>query len=90
MRSSPSARARGRASVGGKCSLPVSHSLRQSLLLTLTEWGDRFFETEGIAILTMLVSRYKIELKPEAQFEGETFEQRKERILKANHGITLS
>ena len=50
----------------------------------------RFFETEGIAILTMLVSRYKIEVKEEPEFAGETFEERKERILKAKGGLTLT
>ena len=50
----------------------------------------RFFETEGVAILTMLVAKYKITVKEEPQFAGETFEQRKERILKANVAITLT
>ena len=34
----------------------------------------RFFETEGIAILTMLISQYKVEIKEEPQYAGETFE----------------
>lgn len=38
----------------------------------------------------MLVSRYRIELLDEPQFAGETFEQRKERILQAKGGLTLS
>lgn len=50
----------------------------------------RFFETEGIAILTMLVSRYKIEVKDEPQFAHETFEEKKARILEARPGITLT
>lgn len=50
----------------------------------------RFSETEATVILAMLVSRYKIEVKEEAQFSGETFEQRKERILKARPGLTLT
>lgn len=50
----------------------------------------RFFETEGIAILTMLISRYKIEVKEEPEFAGETFEQRKERIFRAKQGVTLT
>ena len=56
----------------------------------LTGPRHRFFETEGVAILTMLVSKYKITVKEEPQFAGETFEQRKERILKANVAITLT
>lgn len=50
----------------------------------------RFFETEGIAILTMLVSRYKIEVKDEPEFAGETFEERKARIMNAKQGVTLT
>lgn len=52
--------------------------------------GRKFFETEGIAILTMLVTKYKITVKEEPQFAGETFEQRKERIMKAIGAITLT
>ena len=51
---------------------------------------SRFFETEGIAILTLLISRYKIEVKEEPQFAGESFEARKDRILAAKTGITLT
>ncbi len=50
----------------------------------------RFFETEGIAILTLLVSRYKIEVKEEPQFAHETFDERKERVLRAKPGLTLT
>ena len=50
----------------------------------------RFFETEGIAILTMLVAKYKITVKEEPQFTSETFEQRKARILKAHAVLTLT
>ena len=56
----------------------------------LTGPRRRFFETEGVAILTMLVAKYKITVKEEPQFAGETFEQKKERILKANVAITLT
>lgn len=52
--------------------------------------GRKFFETEGVAILTMLVAKYKITVKEEPQFAGETFEQRKERILKSHAVITLA
>jgi hypothetical protein len=48
----------------------------------------RFFETEGIAILTMLVSRYKIEVKEEPEFAGETFEERYARITAFGEGMT--
>ena len=49
----------------------------------------RFFETEGIAIMTMLVSRYKIEVKEEPKFAGETFEERYARITAFDQGITI-
>ena len=51
---------------------------------------NRFFETEGIAALTMLVSQYKIAIKDDPQFAGETFEERKSRILSTRKGITLT
>ena len=50
----------------------------------------RFSETEAIATLTMLVSQYKITVKEEPQFVGETFEQRKSRVLKCWNGLTLT
>lgn len=52
--------------------------------------GRKFFETEGIAILTILISKYKITVKEEPQFAGETFEQKKARLLKSRAGITLT
>ena len=48
----------------------------------------RFFETEGIAALTMLVFRYKIELPPE--FATGTQEEKKEKLLAARPGLTLT
>ncbi|KAI0298659.1 cytochrome P450 [Multifurca ochricompacta] len=50
--------------------------------------GRRFFETEGIAVMTMLVSNYKIEIKEEPEFAGETFEQRFARITAFDQGLT--
>ena len=50
----------------------------------------RFFETEGIAIMTMLVSRYKIEVKEEPEFAGETFEERYARVTAFDQGITTT
>jgi hypothetical protein len=38
----------------------------------------------------MLVSRYRIEVKEEPQFAAETFEERKERLLKPWVGLTLT
>jgi hypothetical protein len=50
----------------------------------------RFFETEGIAIMTMLVARYKIEVKEEPEFAGETFEERYARITAFEQGVTTT
>lgn len=51
---------------------------------------NRFAELESIVALAMFVSRYKIEIKEEPQFAGETFEQRKERILATVPRLTLT
>ncbi|KAF7983462.1 hypothetical protein HWV62_21746 [Athelia sp. TMB] len=61
--------------------LPFSAGISRSL-------RPRFFETEGIAILTMMVSRYKIDVMDEPQFAGESFVQKKERVLKSHSGLT--
>ncbi|KAI3614982.1 cytochrome p450 [Moniliophthora roreri] len=52
--------------------------------------GRKFSETESIAVLTILVSQYKIELKDEPEFAGETLEQKKERVFGGRAGITLT
>jgi len=52
--------------------------------------GRKFFETEGTAILTMLIMNYKIEIKEEPRFSGESLEARKARILQSKAGITLT
>jgi hypothetical protein len=48
----------------------------------------RFFETEGIAIMTTLVSKYRVEIKEEPEFAGETFEERYARITASREGLT--
>ncbi|THG95398.1 hypothetical protein EW026_g6249 [Hermanssonia centrifuga] len=63
--------------------LPFSGGARACL-------GRRFFETEGIAILTMLISKYKIEIKDEPEFAAESFEEKKARILQGRQGLTLT
>jgi hypothetical protein len=52
--------------------------------------STRFFETEGIAILTILISQYKIEVKEEPQFANESFDERKARVLKSKPGLTTT
>ena len=66
-------------------SLPIKVFLFFSIIL------HRFAETEGTAVLAMLVSRTKkITIKEEPQFASETFEERKSRILSARLGLTLA
>nr|BAL05139.1 cytochrome P450 [Phanerodontia chrysosporium] len=52
--------------------------------------GRRFFETEAITALTMLVMRYEISVTDEPQFRDETAEQRRERVLSATQELTLT
>ena len=40
--------------------------------------------------MTMLVSRYKIEVKEEPDFAGETFEERYARITAFEQGVTTT
>jgi hypothetical protein len=40
-------------------------------------------------VMTMLVSKYKIEVKEEPEFAGETFEERYARITAFNQGLTI-
>jgi len=40
--------------------------------------------------MTMLVSRYKIEVKEEPEFAGETFEERYARITAFGQGLTTA
>ncbi|KAH6912979.1 cytochrome P450 [Coprinopsis sp. MPI-PUGE-AT-0042] len=52
--------------------------------------GRKFFETEAVAALTMIISRYKVTVKQEPQFAGETFEQTKARILAHKTGVSVN
>lgn len=51
---------------------------------------SRFSETEAIAIITMLVSKYRISIKEEARYANETFEERKTRILACTMELSLT
>ncbi|KAH9074397.1 cytochrome P450 [Lactarius deliciosus] len=53
--------------------LPFSSGARGCL-------GRRFFETESVAAITMMILKYRVEVKDEPEFLGETFEQRYARI----------
>jgi hypothetical protein len=50
----------------------------------------RFAETEAVAVLSYSLLRYKVAVTEEPQFAGETFEQRKERVLRTEHKLTLT
>ena len=48
----------------------------------------RFGETEAVVVINMLVSKYRLEVREEPEFAGETFEERYARITAFNVGIT--
>ncbi|KAG2136237.1 hypothetical protein BD769DRAFT_1385347 [Suillus cothurnatus] len=52
--------------------------------------GRKFAETEGAAVLTILISQYIISIKDEPQFSGETYEQREARVLDARSTPALA
>ena len=52
--------------------------------------GRRFAELESLAFLSMVVLAYKVTIKPEAKYANETFEQRRERVLRKFEGVTVT
>ncbi|KZT39759.1 cytochrome P450 [Sistotremastrum suecicum HHB10207 ss-3] len=52
--------------------------------------GRRFSETEAVAVISMLVSKYTIHVMDEPKYKGESIEQTKERIFKSNIQLTLT
>jgi hypothetical protein len=48
----------------------------------------RFFETESIAAITMMMLRYRVEVKEEPEFVSETFEQRFARVTASEQYLT--
>ena len=71
----------GRASVAGK-----SVSFRPQNR-SFSPFRFRFFEMTGLAMLTSLIQRYRVE--PHPKFAGESFEQLKERYSQATEMLTL-
>ncbi|KAN0125404.1 Cytochrome P450 [Lactarius tabidus] len=61
--------------------LPFSSGARACL-------GRRFFETESVAVVTVMMMKYRVEVKEESEFIGETFEQRFERITASEQYLT--
>ena len=43
-----------------------------------------------VAMLTILIMRYKVEVKDDPKFVGETFEQRKARVLATRQSLSLT
>jgi hypothetical protein len=68
----------------------VSVRTKRPVVVTNSHAYTRFFETEGIAILTLLMLRYKVEVMEEPRFASESFEDRKARVLSARAGLTLT
>lgn len=83
MPSCPSALAHARASGAGTSSFRSLHERENK-----NQMRHSFFETEGIAILTMLMSRYRVSVKEEPQFAGETLEQCRARVTASRPGVT--
>ncbi|KAH9035825.1 cytochrome P450 [Lactarius hengduanensis] len=61
--------------------LPFSAGARACL-------GRRFSETESIAVITMMMSKYRVEIKEDPEFIGETFEQRFARVTASEQLLT--
>ena len=51
--------------------------------------GRGFAETESVAVLTLLIARYRVELRHEPRFAGESFEERRRRLLSSKLSVTL-
>jgi len=76
-----------RACIGRRFVYKVKYVDHVPLIYNLSR---RFAEVEALAVLTLMVLHYKIEVREEPQYVAENFEQRKERILKGNvAAITL-
>ncbi|KAF8587183.1 cytochrome P450 [Ramaria rubella] len=63
--------------------LPFSGGARACL-------GRRFSETESVAIITMIVMRYKIEVKNPELYDRLTILEKREKLLKSRPGITTT
>ena len=63
--------------------LPFSGGVRSCL-------GRRFAELESTVAIAMIVRKYKITVKEEPRFAGETFQQKFDRVLKNRNRLTLT
>ncbi|KAH9941606.1 cytochrome P450 [Epithele typhae] len=51
--------------------------------------GRGFSETESIAALSLLVARYRVEVRDDPRFAGETLDERKARLCRSKLSVTL-
>ena len=51
--------------------------------------GRGFAETESVAVLTLLIARYRVELRHEPRYAHESFEERRRRLLSSKLSVTL-
>ncbi|EPS98786.1 hypothetical protein FOMPIDRAFT_1037349 [Fomitopsis schrenkii] len=51
--------------------------------------GRRFAEAQGVAILTYMIKHFRVEVLEEPQYAGETFDQRRKRLLRCRTALTL-
>jgi hypothetical protein len=58
--------------------------------LIMSKFSYRFFEVSGVAFLSLVISRYKVEVMEEAKFAGETFEEKRARVTNWYNGISLT
>jgi len=56
----------------------------------LTRISTRFFETESVAAITMMMLRYRVEVKEEPEFVSETFEERFARVTAFDERLTTA
>ncbi|KAI0716468.1 cytochrome P450 [Earliella scabrosa] len=51
--------------------------------------GRGFSETESVAVLTLVLARYRVAVRDEPQFAGETLEARRARLTRSKLSVTL-
>ena len=56
----------------------------------LTRISTRFFETESVVVITMTMLKYRVEVKEEPEFVGETFEERFARVTAFDQYLTTA
>ena len=77
-----------RACLGRRYEQTWSLTRRLSTYTCLLFFYFRFFETESVAAITMMILKYGIEVKEEPEFIGETFEQRFARITSSEQYLS--